>query len=128
MQTELGQQKLETRARLQTFKYWLKIHFHKQTKSLLQNLVEYTFSSGWFKKILQKLQLIGLNITSLIAQEEGVIIKLVMQRLGDQEAQLLRSSANGICSPQYWNIPLIYRIMPLYLQGLDECSLTRAYL
>ena len=126
---ELGQQTLESRACLCTFKYWLKIHFHSPSSSLLSNtLGDPYFIRGFNEVILHKLRYLGLDFSILVNYDENTILKLISKRLEDQDIQTIGSSFYRICSSGHWDIPWVYKSMPLYLQVLEDYPLKRAVL
>ena len=126
---ELGQQTLESRAWLCTFKYWLKIHFHSPASSLLfHTLGDPNFTRDFNEVILHKLRCLGLDLSILVNYYENTVLNLISKRLEDQDIQTIGSSYHRVCSPGHWEIPWVYKSMPLYLHVLEDFPLKRAFL
>ena len=125
---ELGQQWLETRAWISTFRYWLRIHFRAQSSNLLAALLSEPHNSKWLFKLFSKLQSVGIDIQSLAGLEEKSIYKYIVRRLEDIEYQTLLAHSSSSCSPHVWNISPLYKAIPPYLDTIESYAERKAFM
>ncbi|KAJ7337996.1 hypothetical protein JRQ81_010522 [Phrynocephalus forsythii] len=125
---ELGLHLPSTFAWTVTIKFWLRIHFHPDSNSLVYELLRDPYVSKWYQFIQSKIHRIGIDLDSLINCQESQILKIIHQRIWDIEYQTISSGLNPTCSPHFYGLMPTPGLGANYMKHLINPCLCRAFM
>ena len=128
MVLELGTHLPSTLAWVSTFKYWLRIHLHSNSNSLLFDLLSDSYTSNWFKLIDSKLLSLGLNLESLFDLGLQQAHSLIKHKLLQLEFESLSADLNPTCSPLFFSLPPSLGRPSNYFSSLTNPGQRRAFM